>query len=231
MIEPQFVVPGVHFLPFEIGQVYLWDWGEGLTVVDSGVRGSADAIVSAIAAIGRRPADVREIVLTHFHGDHVGAAADLAQRTGARVLAGAADAPVIRGLQPGVPPDLTELERPLAAMLFADGPPPSPPPVNVDDEVGDGHVAAGGGTIISVPGHTPGSIALLVPQLGVLFAGDTIASYEGAPIPGPFNANRIQAQESLRKQATLEFEVACFGHGAPIVSGASRKLLALVRSL
>ena len=188
--------------------------------------------MAAIEAIGRRPADVREIVLTHFHGDHVGSAAELAQRTGAAVLAHRADAAVIRGEQPGAPPDLTELERPLAAAIFPRVPPAPPQPVRVDREVDAGDVTAGGGTILSVPGHTPGSIALLVPHGGgLLFTGDTIASYEGAPILGPFNIDRLQAIESLRQQARLEFEVACFGHGAPIIAGASARILALARSL
>ena len=74
---------------FSVGQAYLWDWGDGLTVIDTGIAGSAGAIVQAIEAIGRRPADVREIVLTHFHGDHVGNAAELAERAAAsaRILA------------------------------------------------------------------------------------------------------------------------------------------------
>ena len=49
------VVPGVQMLPFEIGQAYIWDWGAGLTVVDSGVVRSADAILAAVAALGRSP--------------------------------------------------------------------------------------------------------------------------------------------------------------------------------
>lgn len=82
-----------------------------------------------------------------------------------------------------------------------------------------------------MPGHTPGSIALLVPQLGVLCTGDTIASHEGAPILGVFNVDRAQAIESLRKQARLDFNAACFGHGAPLVGGAALRLRALAEIL
>lgn len=229
MIEPRLIVPGVHMLGFETGQVYLWDWGEGLTVVDTGVAGSAPAILHAIEAIGRRPEDVREILLTHCHDDHRGGAAELVACTGARVMAHRADVPVIRGQQPWTPPVLTDFERPIFEAVAPKVPPAQP--VDVDVEVDDGATTAGGGVIVGVPGHTPGSIALLVPQLGVLFTGDTIAEYEGTPILGVFNIDRARAIDSLRKQATLEFDVACFGHGAPLVGEAGRRIRALAESL
>ena len=63
---------------------------------------------------------------------------------------------------PPPPPTLTELDRPLAEQHFGDVstlPGPQPAAVVVDREVDDGAVTLGGGTIIGVPGHTPGSLA------------------------------------------------------------------------
>ena len=228
-MEPQLIAPGVHWLESELGHVYLWDWGGGLTVLDTRIAGSAAAILGGIAAIGRRPEDVQEIVLTHFHDDHRGGAAELVERTAAEVLAHRADAPVIRGHQPQTPPDLADFERPLAAAIFPRV--PGAEPVRVDREVDDGDATAGGGVILSVPGHTPGSIALMLPQVGVLFTGDTIAAHDGEPILGVFNIDRVAAIESVRKQAGLDFEVACFGHGAPLVGGAGRRIRALAEGL
>jgi glyoxylase-like metal-dependent hydrolase (beta-lactamase superfamily II) len=233
-LRPQALTPEVFFLEFGVGHAYLWDRGDGLTLIDTSVPGSADAILQAITSIGRTPHDLKEIVLTHFHLDHAGSAAELVARTGASVLAHAADAPMMRGLVPPPPPILTALERPLAEALFGDIarlPGPQPPPVEIDREVEDGDTTAGGGTIVGVPGHTPGSIAVFVPRLRVLFTGDTLAASDGAPILGPFNIDRLGAIESVRKQARLDFDIACFGHGKPIVGGASRKVLAMVRSL
>jgi glyoxylase-like metal-dependent hydrolase (beta-lactamase superfamily II) len=65
----------------------------------------------------------------------------------------------------------------------------------------------------------------------MLLTGDSIASHEGAPILGVFNIDRTEAIESLRKQASLEFEVACFGHGPPIVGEASQKIRTLAETL
>ncbi len=224
-MQPQLVVPGVHLIPFEIGQVYFWEWDDRLTVVDTGVAGSADAIIQAIQAIGRQPADVAEIVLTHFHPDHIGSAADLAERTGAPVFGHWADVPVMRGEQPGQPPVLLDFERPIFDAVSPLVPPaPSVPQVH---EVDDKQATAGGGIFVSVPGHTPGSLALHLPHLGVLFTGDTSAHHGGSPILGVFNIDRDEAIRSLKKQAALEFETACFGHGPPIVGGASAQLRAL----
>ena len=136
---------------------------------------------------------------------------------------------MIAGRQPQTAPNLTEFERPLAEAIFPRVPPAQP--VDVDQEVDDEDATAGGGRIVSVPGHTPGSIALLVPQLGVLFTGDSIASYNGDPILGVFNIDRVEATKSVRQQARLELEVACFGHGSPIVGGASRRIRALAEGL
>jgi hypothetical protein len=64
----------------------------------------------------------------------------------------------------------------------------------------------------------------------VLFTGDSIASSDSAPILGPFNINIADAVAAVRKQAQSNFEIACVGHGRPIVGNASRKVLAMIRS-
>jgi glyoxylase-like metal-dependent hydrolase (beta-lactamase superfamily II) len=207
-MQPVLVVPGVHLLAFPIGQAYLWDWGDGLTIIDSSIAGSAGAILDAVRAIGRQPRDVREIILTHYHDDHRGSAADLAAATGAQVVASRADATVIRGEQPQTPPILMDFERPIFDAVTPLV--PSVAPVPVDQEVEDGDRTLGGGVIVSVPGHTPGSIALLTQGPGprVLFTGDTLAEYEGGVILGVFNIDQAEAIRSAHKQAGLTFDAA-----------------------
>ena len=79
--------------------------------------------------------------------------------------------------------------------------------------------------MLHVPGHTAGSIALLVPAKRLLLAGDAAANTFGlGPPSGPFglfNEDQAQARASFRKLAELDFEVACFGHGRPLDREAS----------
>jgi glyoxylase-like metal-dependent hydrolase (beta-lactamase superfamily II) len=251
--QAQLVVPGVWMLPFAIGQAYIWDWDEGLTVIDTGVAGSAGAILHAVQVLGREPSEVQEIVLTHYHDDHRGGASELVAKTGAQVIAHHLEAPVISGAQPQLAPNLVEFERPIAEgvlarmapqraaegplsleelgrALVADGAGSASTPVTVSRTVEGGEQTAGGGQIVHIPGHTPGSIALLVPALGVLFTGDALASHEGQMIPGVFNVDRPELMRSLQKLARLDVAVACFGHGAPVTHDAGRQIQALTET-
>lgn len=156
------------------------------------------------------------IVLTHFHQDHVGSAAEVRAWSGAEVVAHAADAPIVRGDAPGPFPDLLPAERELLAQVTA-GMPPAPP-CPVDREVGDGELLAfgGGARVVHAPGHTDGSIAIHLPGPRVLFTGDTVAESGGAVVLGPFNLDRHLALESYRLLTAFDVDLALVGHGEPV---------------
>jgi glyoxylase-like metal-dependent hydrolase (beta-lactamase superfamily II) len=232
-VRPEEIADGVYLVALQASNVYVWESDGLLSMVDTGVPGSADAILDAVEALGLAPEALAEILLTHFHRDHAGSAAELARRTRARVVAHSGDAAIVEGREQPPRPQLTELERPLAERLLgniANLPGPQPEAVKVDRLVDDGETTAGGGKILAIPGHTRGSIAVLLPERGVLFTGDSIASTDSAPILGPFNLNTADAVASVRKQARLDFEIACVGDGRPIVGNAGRKVLAMIRS-
>lgn len=71
------LLPRLHMFRFPVGQAYLWHDPDGLTLIDTGLPGSAPLIADAIRQSGYQPADLRRLVLTHFHADHIGAAADI----------------------------------------------------------------------------------------------------------------------------------------------------------
>lgn len=229
------ITPTVCQLPFPVGHVYLVALpDDGYAVVDTGVPGSAPAVLDALARLGGRPEQLRQIVLTHSHVDHMGSAADLVAATGARVLAGALDAPYIRGAVPEPPPVLTAGERPLYERIVAGFATAEVPPlrhVEVDVALHDGDVLGGWPEpvqVLHVPGHTPGGIALYLPESRLLFPGDIIgAGPDGdRAVLGPFNVAREVAIASFRRLAALDVDTVCVPHGGPIRTGARGVLAA-----
>jgi glyoxylase-like metal-dependent hydrolase (beta-lactamase superfamily II) len=209
------IVPGVHTIDsLGMGRAYLAIDADRVTVIDTGLKGSAERVLRAVEAAGRKPQDVRQIVITHHRGDHTGSLAELAERTGAQVMVHALDAPVVRGERPPPGPTSGGLLKPLLARM-------SRPALaaRVDRELADGDEidALDGMRVVHTPGHTPGSICLYCPKRRLLFTGDAIANTFGLRPPiGWFTEDTAQAKESMRKLAALDFEAVFFGHGRPI---------------
>ncbi len=106
-----------------------------------------------LKAIGGR--DVRGIVLTHGHNDHLNAAGDLWDGTRAPIYLHPADRMLWDEVYPAVEPD---------------------------HEIADGDVFTVAGTtlrVIATPGHSPGSVSLYAEDLGTVFTGDTL--FNGGP--------------------------------------------------
>lgn len=106
----------------------------------------ADAIVTAVKG---RP--VAAVVCTHGHNDHVNAAVDVADRTGAPIYLHPADRMLWDAVHPDRPPD----------RELVDG-----------DRIGPL-------SVLHTPGHSPGGVCLYAPELGLVFSGDTL--FAGGP--------------------------------------------------
>jgi glyoxylase-like metal-dependent hydrolase (beta-lactamase superfamily II) len=226
--------PGLWCLRTDLVQAYAVRHGEGFNLIDASTAGSEEAILSCLATIDRTAPDavqLNDIVITHGHDDHSGAAAGLARRTGARILASATDAPVIEGRKVQPEPQLTDWEVPLYEQVVPSGPPA--PPAHVDVLLDDGAVLEWDqpAVVVSTPGHTPGSVSLLFSRARTLIAGDAIASHDGEPMLGVFNCDPDQARESFRALAEMDVEVACFGHGEPLLHNAQERLAGVAARL
>jgi Metallo-beta-lactamase superfamily len=126
------LMPRLYFIRFPVGHAYLWHDPDGLTLIDAGLPGSAPLIADAIRQSGYQPADLRRVVLTHFHADHIGAAAAIADWGDVEVLAHHADTPFIRAAAAGPAPDLADWEQPIYEQVMSQLPeePVIPPQID-----------------------------------------------------------------------------------------------------
>ena len=210
-----------------IVQAYAVRERDGFIVIDTSTAAEDSAILEVLGTVERHAGRVRiyEILLTHGHDDHIGSAAALAERTGARVIAARDEAPTISRDRPPPPPVLLDWERALFEAVTPNVPPAAP--VRPDQLVDDGHRLGWEreATIIATPGHTPGHISVLFERERVLVAGDALASHDGRPMVGVFNADPAAATATARQLATLDIDTACFGHGEPLRHDAAVRLI------
>jgi glyoxylase-like metal-dependent hydrolase (beta-lactamase superfamily II) len=174
----------------------------------------------------RKPTDIKTIVLTHFHIDHVGDAGDLKKLSCAKVAIHEADADYVAGRKnPPAPGGVKGMIfKVLIPLLFGSR------PVEPDITLNDGNTIAGL-TTIHTPGHTPGSICLFDPALKILFVGDLLR-FNGIKIEmGPSSLDPNEVQQSINKIAAIDFDIMLSGHGVPLRPDASEKVREFAKSL
>ncbi len=229
-VTPTPVVPGVWDLPLGIVHAYLVADGEApdapLALVDTGLPGSAPAILGAVAALGRRPADVRWIVATHLHVDHTGTLAELKRASGAEVLMHPTDAAMVAEGAAGR--TMHESPAPGSAAFVAGFDPRTRrvEPCATDRLLADGDELpfAGGARVVHAPGHAAGQVVLLLPgHGGVLVAADALGNPGGRLGWSVGYEDLALGADTVERLAGLTFEHAVFGHGDPIVGGADAR--------
>ena len=203
---------------------FLWN-GPELVLVDTGYPGSAHKIVEGINRLGKTIGDLDHIIVTHCHPDHAGSLAHLKKISDAKTYLHPLDAKLVRqgisGRDYGEPsPGLVNRGIYHFFIRGFDRTIQSSP---VDVEVTDGGRVADGLLLIYTPGHTEGHLSVLIPDEGVLVAGDLCANLVGLSW-SPFYENRTHAIQSLAKVWAHEFETCCFGHGRIISKKANRRL-------
>lgn len=198
---------------------------DGLTLIDTGMGGSGDAILAAATAIGL---PITRITLTHAHGDHAGSLDELAARLPAAEIAfsprTAAFLAGERALQPQEP------QTPLRGSFVLRHTPPTGT-LHPGDYLGSLRVVA-------APGHTPDHIAFLDERDGTLLAGDAFQTRAGIAVAGtlrwlfPFPAlatwhrpTALQSAVTLRRLDPARLAV---GHG-PVLEHPSRAMDAAIR--
>jgi glyoxylase-like metal-dependent hydrolase (beta-lactamase superfamily II) len=219
------VLPGVHRLwsPAVDNNAYLIAADE-LVLVDVGPPKKAEKVLAMIGAAGKRPQDVAAILVTHYHTDHTGDLAALAESTGAEVHMHPLDAEVVRTGAPrprGRPHAF--VGRVMAKMA---GGPTAAPAAPVAREVQDGQRLdlLGGIEVLHTPGHTGGHVSFHWTRGGgVLFAGDSATNIWNRLGIASLNEDDEAARASFTRLAERRFAAACFGHGRAIARDASER--------
>jgi glyoxylase-like metal-dependent hydrolase (beta-lactamase superfamily II) len=213
------VAPGVHQALSGYVNAFVIEADDGLVLIDTGLPKSESRILRAIAAFGHRPDAIRHIIVTHAHPDHMGSLAALLELTGAQSWVHEVDAPYVEaGTFPPIYPGPGLFARLLYfATRFA---PRNVAPARVDRRVKDGDELPGGLVALHAPGHSPGQIALMRPGQNLLFAADTAMNFWRLSL-SLMNENQALARQTAARIAGMEFDVAFFGHGAPMLSNAA----------
>ncbi|MGI5274297.1 MBL fold metallo-hydrolase [Nonomuraea sp. CA-218870] len=185
-------------------------------IVDTGIASSpAEGMAPALEAIGRRVEDVRWILLTHGHIDHVGGAHALWELTGrrARVVIHEADAPMLRSRRAHVEEYLNGrgryLKDPEGAAKVA-----AAADAVISGELepalalqGGETLSLGGDVTVSVhpvPGHTPGSVAYVIDGRRSAFVGDAVQvhgaanGFPGYADPVAYRAGLLHLRDEVR---------------------------------
>jgi glyoxylase-like metal-dependent hydrolase (beta-lactamase superfamily II) len=227
----QQILPHLYtFTGLLVGRAYLIDDPDGLTIIDAGLGSAAAKILHQLQAAGRKPSDVKRILITHAHPDHVGGLPALRAATRAQVIASAGERPVIEGRIPvprPAPAQLSGLNRLVRMPVTTFKPTP------VDRIVEDGEVLAevlGGLRVVATPGHAPGHLAFWQPQARLLFCGDVLMHFRGLRLPiAVGTVDMAENRRSIRTLAALQPRMICFGHGVPLRRAAAETLHAFAK--
>ena len=229
------IAPGVYSMSQEQGghvHAYLVEHGDGLTLIDTLYDDDGKGVLAEIASIGRKPADLTHIILTHAHKSHVGGVAALKAASGATVCSHDWEVDIIAGRRsatrvsavPRKPLQVYKLQLGLALGLGKHK------PCEVDRRLKAGdHI--GPLQIVATPGHTPGSLSFWWPERRALFVGDVITTWPevtpGWPGLTLDNARNLRSVHDLTDFGNAE--VLCTGHGEPITHDAAAAIRTLAQ--
>jgi glyoxylase-like metal-dependent hydrolase (beta-lactamase superfamily II) len=163
--------------------------GIGIHLIDTGVRGAEKSLANYLTSIGRSIYEVKSILLTHSHPDHIGGANSIKELSHGRVYACQQEKVWIEDI------DVQFRERPIPNFYNLVN-----KSVDVDRVIGDGGILSleAGITIktIDTRGHSQESLSFLWVEENIVFTGDAIPAVGDIPI-------YVSAEDSLKSLAKL----------------------------
>ncbi len=180
-------------------------FGDKITLIDSGVKGSEEKIRQYIEQQGRDFSEIDTLILSHSHPDHIGSAARIEELTGCNVLAHEAEIDWIESIE------LQNQQRPVPGFFnLVDR------SVTIDGFLSNHQklVADKGLTlkIIHSPGHSKGSLNIEFVEDRILFTADSIPLKNDIPNYDNFT----DLVSSLDKISAMEFDTLLSSWTAPL---------------
>jgi glyoxylase-like metal-dependent hydrolase (beta-lactamase superfamily II) len=226
--------PGIRRLGKGLVNSYLVETAGEVTIVDAGAPSYWGDLPRELATMGRTLEDVRALVLTHGHSDHIGFAERIRRERHTPILVHELDAALARGEVPNPAKGSGPIKiAPLMEFIIFSVTHGllRIPPITEVSTFGDGATldVPGSPRVILVPGHTPGSAVLHFPARDALLVGDAIATHAvttgiDGPRIAPFTADRVQALASLARLDGLEAGFVLPGHGQAWTKGVAAAL-------
>lgn len=211
---------------------FLLEAGGELLLVDTLFEGDGRLVFEALQRLGRSPADLKRIAITHAHRSHLGGLATLKRACGATVYAHRWEADIVAGDRRAQAVSIVPRQSlrliPFQLGLWLDRPRHDPCPV---DELLDEGDALGPLQVLHSPGHSPGHLTFWWPERGFLIAGDGVATWPSLCAGWKvFNLNHVQHKASLGRLASFEPRIVGVGHGDPITANAAEQVQQLAET-
>jgi len=185
--------------------------GKENIIVDTGHLGFKDEIIKTLAKHNLKPEDIDHVINTHSHFDHVGGNKDLKQATGAEILIHPIEAQMLTQLSG---------QGRVFGLVVEDSPP-------ADRTIDEGDIIEVGAIKLEVfhtPGHSPGSISLVVKGEKKILVGDLVfaGSIGRTDLPGgSFDTltQSVQTKIFIHQDETMLYS----GHGHPTTVGREKR--------
>ena len=187
-------------------EVYILDCEDGLILVDVGFTPKClRNIQNELSDMGKEWKDIKMIIITHAHGDHIDNLPEVKDLTDAEVVVGVGDEQKLME-QTGVKADVS---------------------LDQGDVIG----ACGNIEILHIPGHSQGNLALYLQKHKAIIAGDTIFSDSEGNLEAPpekYCEDVELATRNIRILEGYDFDKLLLSHGKNTMSNAKEKVMKLI---
>lgn len=205
-------------IPIRLGSslCYFIPSRHGALLIDAGNAGKVDHLNSVLLAHEYELQDIKLIVLTHTHHDHVGSLAELKLRTGAKVMVHAAEAGFLQKGHTPLPNGTTPWTKLAvgAGRLANFGKYEAVTPDLVVSGETDLRKFGIDGRVLPTPGHTAGSVSVIIGERA--FVGDTLFGFRSETVFPPFLSDVKALKQSWKVLLDTDCRMFYPGHGRAV---------------